>query len=100
MTVLLPGIVSGTPVWASVAAPLGVSPELATHHLRTHPCPVATEDGGTGLYEVESFVCEDDGTVVRVVRCEVCGSPLAVIAPDVCEHVPALVEDLSEGRFA
>lgn len=100
MTVLLHGIVSGTPVRASVAAPVGVSAELATHHLRAHPCPVAAEDGGTGLYTVESFVCEDDGVVVRVVRCEVCGSPLAVVAPDVCEHVPTFVGDLNDGRLA
>ena len=93
--VLLPrtaaGIVSGTPIEAQVA--VGVSAELAMHHLHTHPCN--THDRwDRALYVCEE--CASTGVTVRVYECPICGEPLAAVADLVCEHFDELLEELGD----
>jgi RecJ-like exonuclease len=97
VTVLLlpplpPGIVSGTPIRASVC--VRPSPEVMSHHLAVHACPGAS-------YSVRDGAdCEGCGGRVEVWRCDVCDQPLAVDAVEMCEHIPALLEDIASGVFA
>ncbi|WP_445151144.1 hypothetical protein [Baekduia sp. Peel2402] len=90
---LPPGIVSGTPIRAAAAALVGASAEVQRYHLAVHPCPGASYSFGDGAD------CEGCGGKVEVLRCSECGEPLAVDAVVMCEHIPALLEDIASGVF-